>query len=90
MNHWREGRHYSAKNINRWNPTGSNKAQARIQLIFGLVMLILITFSIAMWIWAGFEVYSMKGSGHELKAQMTVSFAILSSLPIFLLMITKG
>ena len=68
----------------------ANRDNARIQLIFGLVMLVLITFSIAMWIWAGFEVYSMKGSGHELKAQMTVSFAILSSLPIFLLMTTKG
>ena len=70
--------------------TNANRDNPRIQLIFGLVMLILITFSIAMWIWAGLEVYSMKGSGHELKAQMTVSFAILSSLPIFLLMITKG
>jgi len=82
-------KHYSVKNISHWNPTGSNKVQSRIQIIFGLIMLLAITFSIAVWVWAGFEVYSMKGTGHELKAQMAVSFALLSSMPIFLLMITK-
>ena len=61
----------------------------RKQTIFVIIMLLMITFSIAVWIWAGFEVYSMKGTGHYLKAQMAVSFALLSSMPIFLLMNTK-
>ena len=63
--------------------------EQRKQTIFVIIMFLAITFSVATWIWAGLELSSMKGTGHEMMAQMVMSFAILSSMPIALLMIAK-